>query len=70
MSLLITLLIYGLIFAIIWWAITQIPVPEPFSWVIRVVFALIVAAVLIQLLLGGLPVVGLGGGPRCGRLFC
>lgn len=51
-QLLITLMVWGLVFAIIWWAITQIPVPEPFSWVIRVIFALIVAIFLIHLLLG------------------
>ncbi len=67
MSLLITLLIYGLVFAIIWWAITQIPVPEPFSWVIRVVFALIVAVVLINLLMGGLPGLSL---PHCTGRLC
>ena len=52
-SLLITLIIVGLILAIIWWAISQIPLPAPFGWVVRVVFALIVAIVLIDLLLGG-----------------
>lgn len=53
LGLLIALIIWGLILAIIWWAISQIPVPEPFSWVIRVVFALIVVIVLIDLLTGG-----------------
>lgn len=50
LSLLISLIIWGLILAIIWWAISQIPVPAPFSWVIRVVFALIVVIILISLL--------------------
>lgn len=49
-ELLISLVIWGLVLAIIWWAITQIPVPAPFSWVIRVVFALIVVIVLLNLL--------------------
>jgi heme A synthase len=57
-SLLITLVVYGLIFAIIWWAITQIPAPEPFNWVIRAVFALIVVLVLLSFL-GALPGVSL-----------
>ena len=66
MGILISLLIVGLIFAIIWWAITQVPVPEPFSWVIRVVFAIVVCVVLIGFLTGG----GLGLGEfRLGR-FC
>lgn len=58
LELLITLVIYGLILAIIWWAVTVIPVPPPFIWVIRVVFALIVVIVLISLLQGGLPSLG------------
>lgn len=49
-ELLISLVIWGLVLAIIWWAISQIPVPAPFSWVIRVVFALIVVIVLLNLL--------------------
>lgn len=53
LSLLISLIIWGLILAIIWWAVSQVPVPAPFSWVIRVVFALIVVIVLISLLTGG-----------------
>lgn len=50
-SLLITLVILGLIFAIIWWGISQIPMPPPFSWVVRVIFALIVILVLVEYLL-------------------
>lgn len=49
-ELLISLLIWGLVLAILWWAIAQIPVPAPFSWVIRVVFALIVVIILLNLL--------------------
>lgn len=60
LELLVALIIWGLILAIIWWAISQIPAPAPFSWVIRVVFALIVAIVLINLLTGGLPGLSLG----------
>ena len=66
LSLLITLVIYGLVLAIVWWAVTQVPVPAPFSWVIRVVFALIVVIVLINLLRGALPEFG----THCGRLIC
>lgn len=56
--LLIALLFWGLILAIIWWAISQVPVPEPFSWVVRVVFAIIVVVVLFKLLGGGGPALG------------
>lgn len=58
LALLITLVIYGLILAIIWWAISQVPAPAPFSWVIRVVFALIVVIVLLNLLTGTIPTLG------------
>jgi hypothetical protein len=62
-GLLISLIIWGLIFAIVWWGISQIPVPEPFSWVIRVIFVLLVVLVLLDLLTGshyvGLPAVHL-----------
>ena len=53
-SLLIYLIVIGLILAIVWWAIEQIPVQAPFNWVIRAVFALIVVLILLQLLVPGL----------------
>lgn len=69
LSLLITLVIVGLIFAIIWWGVSQIPVPAPFSWVIRAVFALVVVIVLIGLLTGnGGGLCGAGGGFHLGAL--
>lgn len=48
-SLLVTLCVWGLILAIVWWALSQIPMPEPFNWVARAVFALIVVLVLLSL---------------------
>ena len=53
-SLLITIIILGLIFAVIWWAITQIPMPAPFGMVVRVIFALVVVVVLLGILMGGI----------------
>jgi len=53
LELLVTVVIVGLIFAIVWWAISQIPIPEPFSWVVRAIFALAVVIVLVGLLTGG-----------------
>ena len=50
LNLLVTLVIYGLVLAIIWWAIQQVPMPEPFSWVVKVVFALVVVIILLGLL--------------------
>lgn len=52
-GLLVSLLVWGLVLAIVYWAIGKVPVPEPFSWVVQVVFALIVILVLFDLLRGG-----------------
>jgi hypothetical protein len=51
LSLLITILIMCLIFGVIWWVITLIPLPAPFAQVARVVIALIFCIWLIYLLL-------------------
>lgn len=59
-SILITLIIYGLVLSIIWWAIEQIPFIAPFAWVVRVVFALIVVLLLLSLIGGSIPLVPLG----------
>ena len=58
MSILITLLIYALIFGLIWWVISLIPIPDPFGMVIRVVFGIIAVIIIIDLLL---PRAGGGG---------
>lgn len=52
-GLLVSVLVWGLVLAVVWWAISKVPVPEPFSWVVQVVFALIVILVLFDLLRGG-----------------
>jgi hypothetical protein len=49
--LLITLLILLLVFAVAWWALTMIPLPEPVALVARVVFAIIMLIVLLTYLL-------------------
>lgn len=56
-SLLITLLIYGLVLSIIWWAVEQVPMLAPFAWAVRVVFAIIVVILLLSLIGGGVPVI-------------
>lgn len=58
-SLLVTLLIYGLILSILWWAISQIPIIQPFAWAVHVIFAIIVVILLLSLLTGGAPVIRL-----------
>jgi hypothetical protein len=52
LSLLITLVIAGLIFYLIWWFIGYIGLPEPFNKVARVLVALVALIFLINLLLG------------------
>lgn len=49
---LVVLVIIGLILWIVWWAVTQIPMPEPIRTVVRVLFVLIMAIVLINFLMG------------------
>jgi hypothetical protein len=33
-----------------WWAISQLPLPDPIRWIVIVVFALIVILALVQFL--------------------
>jgi hypothetical protein len=60
-GLLITLVILGLIFAVLWWGVQQLTpkMPAPFGTVIQVIFVLAVVIVLVSLLLGHIPVVKL-----------
>lgn len=51
-SLIITLLVVLLVLAIAWWAIQQLPLPDPVRWVAVVVIALIAILVLLSLLPG------------------
>lgn len=55
-SLLITIVVLGLVFYLLYWMVGQIPLPEPFAVVARVVLALVVVLVLLSLLFGGLNV--------------
>ena len=54
---LVTLLIYILVLAILYWAFVQIPIIGPYRWIVNVLFA-IVAVILVLSLFGG------GGLPR------
>lgn len=56
-GLLITLVVAGLIFWLLWWFVGYIGLPEPFNKVARVIIALVAVVFLINLLLG------LGGTP-------
>lgn len=55
LSLLVSLLIILVIFAIVWWILSMIPVPAEFVWVVRVVFAIIFLICIIALLTGNFP---------------
>ena len=50
LSILVTILIMCLIFGLIWWIFTLIPLPAPFAQVARVVIAVIFVIYLIYLL--------------------
>jgi hypothetical protein len=55
MSTLIALLILVLIAGLLWWAITQIPLPAPIAQIVQVVFVIIIALMLVGMLFGGVP---------------
>lgn len=57
LALLVTLVVAGLIFWLVWWFIGYVGIPEPFNKVVRVVLGLAVLIFLINLLMG------LGGHP-------
>ena len=59
LSILVTILVMCLIFGLIWWIITLIPLPPPFGRVAQVVIAVIFVICLIYLLL---PLAGGGFG--------
>jgi hypothetical protein len=49
--LLIVLVIIGVIMYVIWWAISQIPLPPPFMVAVRVVFVLVCVLIVLAYLL-------------------
>jgi hypothetical protein len=49
--LLIVIIVLGLIFGLLWWAMSYLPLPEPFAAIARFVIVLIFALILIYLLL-------------------
>ena len=51
-SLLVTILVSCIIFGLIWWILSLVPLPAPFGQIARVVVAVIFAIWLIYLLLG------------------
>jgi len=55
-SLLVTIIVLGLVFYLLYWLIGQIPLPDPFKTVAMVLLALAVVVVLLSVLFGGLSV--------------
>lgn len=60
LSLLVTLVIVGLIFWLLYWFLGQVGLPEPFNKVALVILALAVVVYLIGLLTGQVPHIKLG----------
>ena len=58
-TLLIYIIILGLIFYCVWWALAQIALPEPFGTIARVLVVLVALLICVSLLLGLVPSGGL-----------
>jgi hypothetical protein len=52
MDLLITLLVYLVIIAIIWWIMQALPLPEPIRWVAYVIIGIVAILLLLRLIPG------------------
>jgi hypothetical protein len=50
---LITLLVYCLVFGVLYYVISLLPLPPPFGQIAQIVLALILLLVVVDLLLGG-----------------
>jgi hypothetical protein len=55
-GLLITVIVLGLVFYLLWWLLGQIGLPEPFNKVATVLIALVAVIILLGLLFGGINV--------------
>ncbi len=51
-TLLVNLLVLVLVIGLIWWLLTQLPLPEPFGQAARIIFAVIAVIMVIYLLVG------------------
>jgi len=59
-DLLVTIVVAGLIFYLLWWLVGYIGLPEPFNKVLHVVIALIAVIWLLGVITGGFPRIGIG----------
>jgi VIT1/CCC1 family predicted Fe2+/Mn2+ transporter len=53
-SLLITIIIMGLVFYLLWWLLARINLPPPFNKVAQVIVALVAVVFLLSVLFGGI----------------
>lgn len=51
LSLLVTVVIVGLIFWLVWWFVDYVGLPQPFDKVVRVILGLVVLIYLINILM-------------------
>ena len=52
-SILLSLVILLLVFSLVWFIITRIPIPPDFQWIVQIVLAIIFVICLIELFVGG-----------------
>lgn len=55
-NLLLTIIILGLVFGLLWWVLDQIPLPAPFKTAAQVVLGLLMVVLLLSMLFGGVHV--------------
>jgi hypothetical protein len=52
-GLLVTILILGLVFGLLYWLIGQFPLPPPFAMAAKAIMALIIVILILGMLFGG-----------------
>lgn len=60
-NLLLYVVVWGLIFYVLWWALGKLGLPEPFAKIATVILVLFIVIVLLNLLLGIVPIRGFHG---------
>lgn len=55
-GLLITVLIVGVCLYLLWWGLQGAPIPAPFQWVVKLIFAIICVVALLEVLSGKLEI--------------
>lgn len=60
-NLLVYVVVWGLIFYVLWWALGKLGLPEPFAKIATVILVLFIVIVLLNLLLGIVPIRGFHG---------